>query len=167
MKCPYCGHEDDRVLDTRSQREGDQIRRRRECLKCKERFSTLETIMHVHPLVIKKDGRRETFEKEKILKGIQAACQKRPVSLIQMEYVVDRVAKWVVDRYDKEVPAAMIGYKVMKELRVLDDVAYVRFASVYKKFEDINEFVVLVKDDPSVPETEDQLPFKLTPPPGN
>lgn len=165
MKCPFCGHADDRVLDTRVQKEGDQIRRRRECLQCRERFSTVESILQVHPLVVKKDGRREIFSKEKILRGIQLACQKRPVSLPQMEQAVERVTKWVIDRYDKEVPATMIGYKVMKELRLLDDVAYVRFASVYKKFEDINEFVVLVKDDPSVPETADQLPFQLTPPP--
>jgi transcriptional repressor NrdR len=165
MKCPFCGHADDRVLDTRVQKEGDQIRRRRECLSCRERFSTVESIMQVHPLVVKKDGRRETFNKEKILRGIQLACQKRPVSLPHMEQVVERVTKWVIDRYDKEVPAHMIGYKVMKELRVVDDVAYVRFASVYKKFDDINEFVDLVKDDPSVPETENQLPFTLTSPP--
>src|SRR5205809_738805 len=103
MKCPYCGHQDDRVLDTRIQREGSFIRRRRECLSCKGRFSTQETVMEVFPLVIKKDGRREPYNKEKILHGIQVACQKRPVGLEQMQEVVERVSKWVVDNFDHEV----------------------------------------------------------------
>jgi transcriptional repressor NrdR len=141
MKCPFCGHTEDRVLDTRVGREGDSIRRRRECLKCHSRFTTLETLLQVFPYIIKKDGRREPFSREKVLKGIQAACQKRPVSLAQMEQLVDRVAKWVLSRGEREVTAQAIGQKVIKELRLMDDVAYVRFASVYQTFKDVNEFV--------------------------
>ena len=141
MKCPYCGHLEDRVLDTRAGRDGESIRRRRECLKCHGRFTTMETLLQVYPLIIKKDGRREPFSREKVLKGIQAACQKRPVSLAQMEQIVDRVAKWVISRPDREVTAHLIGQKVVKELRLFDDVAYVRFASVYQTFKDVGEFV--------------------------
>ncbi|MFN7262266.1 MAG: transcriptional regulator NrdR [Pseudobdellovibrionaceae bacterium] len=141
MKCPYCGHNEDRVLDTREHKEGEVIRRRRECLKCKARFSTNETLSLSFPLVIKKDGRREPFSKEKILRGLQAACQKRPVSLSQMESVVDRLSVWVINRGEKEVSARLLGQKLMRELRLLDDVAYVRFASVYRTFKDVQEFV--------------------------
>jgi transcriptional repressor NrdR len=132
---------EDRVLDTRIGRDGESIRRRRECLKCNGRFTTMETLLQVYPLIIKKDGRREPFSKEKVLKGIQAACQKRPVSLAQMEQIVERVAKWVLSRPEREVSAETIGQKVVKELRLLDDVAYVRFASVYQAFKDVDEFV--------------------------
>src|SRR5579872_6547099 len=111
MKCPFCGHLDDRVLDTRIQKEGTFIRRRRECLKCKGRFSTQENVLEVYPLVIKKDGRREPYNKEKILSGIRIACQKRPVSLELMQEVVERVTKWVIDHYDHEVPTKAIGEK--------------------------------------------------------
>ena len=162
MRCPYCGHSNDRVLDTRVQKEGQSIRRRRECLSCKGRFSTEESLIEVFPLVIKKDARREEFSREKILKGVQAACQKRPVSLAQMEQVVDRVSRWVLDRYDREILSQTIGQKVMKELRVLDDVAYVRFASVYKVFKDVDEFVVGLKKENDLSEGES---FELTPPP--
>lgn len=141
MKCPYCGHLEDRVLDTRVGREGDSIRRRRECLKCGGRYTTLETLIQVFPLIVKKDGRREPFSREKVLKGIQAACQKRPVSLAQMEQIVDRVAKWVLSRPEREVTANSVGQKVVMELRLLDDVAYVRFASVYQTFKNLDEFV--------------------------
>ena len=141
MKCPFCGFSEDRVLDTRSGRDGDAIRRRRECLKCNNRFTTIETLVQVLPFIVKKDGRREPFNREKVLKGIQAACQKRPVGLAQMEQLVDRVAKWVLSRPEREVTAQAIGHKVIKELRALDDVAYVRFASVYQTFKDVSEFV--------------------------
>lgn len=141
MKCPYCGHLEDRVLDTRVGRDGDSIRRRRECLKCNGRYTTLETLLLVYPYIIKKDGRREPFSREKVLKGIQAACQKRPVSLAQMEQIVDRVAKWVLSRTEREVTAESIGQKLIKEIRIVDDVAYVRFASVYQTFKDVDEFV--------------------------
>ena len=141
MKCPYCGHLEDRVLDTRVGRDGDSIRRRRECLKCIGRYTTLETLLQVYPFIIKKDGRREPFSREKVLKGIQAACQKRPVSLAQMEQIVDRVAKWLLSRTEREVTAESIGQKLIKEIRIVDDVAYVRFASVYQTFKDVDEFV--------------------------
>jgi transcriptional repressor NrdR len=141
VKCPACGHMEDRVLDTRVGREGDSIRRRRECLKCHGRFTTLETLQQVYPFIVKKDGRREPFNREKVLKGVQAACQKRPVSLAQMEQIVDRVAKWVLSRPSREVTAHEVGQKVVKELRLIDDVAYVRFASVYQTFKDVDEFV--------------------------
>src|ERR1700689_3293143 len=114
MKCPYCGHLDDRVLDTRIQKEGSFIRRRRECLGCRGRFSTQEIVLEVFPLVIKNDGRREPFLKEKILKGIKIACQKRPISIDQMQEVVERVAKWVVDNFDHELKSKYIGEKLMK-----------------------------------------------------
>src|SRR5690349_16708538 len=127
MKCPFCAHNEDRVLDTREQKDGGAIRRRRECLQCKSRFSTIETLSLVFPYVIKKDGRREPFSREKVLKGLEAACQKRPVSLAQIESIVERLSTWIVNRGEKEVPSRLIGQKVMRELRLLDDVAYVRF----------------------------------------
>src|SRR5687768_7089734 len=113
MKCPYCSHQDDRVLDTRVQRDGGLIRRRRECLKCHGRFSTQEMVMEVFPLIIKKDGRREPFSKDKILNGIKIACQKRPVSLEQMQEVVERVSKWVANNFDHEVLSKYIGERLM------------------------------------------------------
>lgn len=145
MKCPFCGHANDRVLDTRVQKDGS-IRRRRECLECKARFTTAETILLAFPFIIKKDGRREPFSKEKILKGLQAACSKRPVSLIQMEAVVERIAAWVINRGESEISSRLIGKKVMAELKQLDDVAYVRFASVYRTFKDVQEFVETLED---------------------
>lgn len=146
MKCPYCGHNEDRVLDTRELKEGDGIRRRRECLACKARFTTLENINLVYPFVVKKDGRREPFNREKIHRGIQAACQKRPISLSQIDTMVDSIASWVLARGEKEIPARLIGHKVMTELKKLDDVAYVRFSSVYRTFKDVQEFVETLED---------------------
>jgi transcriptional repressor NrdR len=158
MKCPYCGHADDRVLDTRVQKDGS-IRRRRECLECKARFSTVETIMLAMPFIIKKDGRREPFNKEKVLKGLQAACQKRPVGLQIIDAVVERISAWVVNRGESEISSRLIGKKVMAELKQLDDVAYIRFASVYRTFKDVQEFVETLEDaelldfvDPSNPQ---------------
>jgi transcriptional repressor NrdR len=145
MKCPFCGHADDRVLDTRVQKDGS-IRRRRECLECKARFSTVETIMIALPYIIKKDGRREPFSKEKILKGLSAATQKRPVSVAQVDAVVERIAAWIVNRGESEVSSRLLGKKVMAELKQLDDVAYVRFASVYRTFKDVQEFVETLED---------------------
>lgn len=145
MKCPFCGHADDRVLDTRVQKDGS-IRRRRECLECKARFSTVETIQLAFPYIIKKDGRREPFSKEKIFKGLQASCSKRPVSLAQLEAVVERIAAWIVNRGENEISSRLIGKKVMAELKQLDDVAYIRFASVYRNFKDVQEFVETLED---------------------
>lgn len=147
MKCPYCGKDEDRVLDTRIQKEGEIIKRRRECLQCKGRFSTIETLMVQFPFIIKKDGRREPYSREKLLRGIQAACQKRPISLAQMETIVEVVTQWVLGRIEKEISSQMVGQRVMQELRKLDNVAYVRFASVYRTFKDVQEFLETLEDD--------------------
>ena len=163
MKCPYCGYSDDRVLDTREQKDGESIRRRRECLECKARFSTVETISLSLPFVIKKDGRREPFAREKILKGLQAACQKRPVSLNQLECIVERITNWIMGRAEREMPSRMIGQKLMMELRLLDDVAYVRFASVYRTFKDVQEFVETLEDQAAFEVYDPQAQLPLTP----
>lgn len=146
MKCPFCSHQDDRVLDTRVQKDGS-IRRRRECLSCKARFTTQETLVIHFPMIIKKDGRREPFSKEKILKGLQAACQKRPVSLPQIESIVERLASWILSRPESEISSHLIGRRVMLELKQVDNVAYVRFASVYRTFRDVQEFLETLEDD--------------------
>lgn len=146
MKCPFCGHSEDRVLDTRVQKDGS-IRRRRECLECKVRFTTAETIVINFPFLVKKDGRREPYSKEKILRGLQAACQKRPVSHTQLEAIVDRISAWVINRGETEISAKIIGLKVMSELKALDDVAYIRFASVYRTFKDVQEFVETLDEE--------------------
>lgn len=147
MKCPYCGVDNDRVLDTRAQNDGGLIRRRRECLACKARFSTVESVMVEYPMIIKKDGRREPFSREKIQRGIQAACQKRPIPLAEIENIVDRIATWLLSRGEKETSAHLIGHKAMLELKKLDGVAYIRFASVYRTFEDVQEFVETLEDE--------------------
>src|SRR6059058_2146472 len=131
MKCPQCGHLEHRVLETRVHRE-EEIRRRRECLNCKLRFTTVETLFTAYPHVIKKDGRREPFSKEKLRRGISICCKKRPVSVAQIESIVNRISRGVQSSPDKELAALKIGQAVVKELKVLDDVAYVRFASVYQ-----------------------------------
>ena len=146
MKCPFCAHSEDKVLDTRVQKDGG-IRRRRECLSCKSRYSTLETVVLSYPFVIKKDGRREPFSKEKLLKGLQAACQKRPVSLAQLDAVVERISSWVITRGENEISAKLIGRRLMAELKQLDDVAYIRFASFYKVFKDVQDFVEKLEGD--------------------
>jgi len=169
MKCPFCGHNDDRVLDTRVQKEGS-IRRRRECLECKARFTTLETLMLNFPMIIKKDGRREPFSKEKIFKGLQASCQKRPVSLAQLEGIVEKISAWVINRGENEVSSRMVGKKVMAELKTLDDVAYVRFASVYRNFKDVQEFVETLEEDEWMDfadSNSSQLPLAIQPFPAN
>lgn len=147
MKCPYCSHTDDKVLETRIQKEGEVIRRRRECLSCGSRFTTVESLVRTYPLVIKKDGRLEEFSKPKLFSGIQAACQKRPVSLAQMEQIVENVTQWSLDLGDKEISTDLIGQKVMVALKSLDDVAYVRFASVYRTFADVQEFVSALENN--------------------
>jgi transcriptional repressor NrdR len=146
MKCPFCGHSEDKVLDTRVQKDGG-IRRRRECLSCKSRYSTHETVMLSYPFIIKKDGRREPYSKEKLVRGMQASCQKRPVSLAQVEAAVERISAWLITRGEGEVSSKVIGRRVMAELKQLDDVAYVRFASVYRTFKDVQEFVEKLEDD--------------------
>ena len=141
MKCPFCGSQDDRVLETRIQKAGECIRRRRECLGCHNRFSTQELLTLELPSVVKKDGRREPFHKQKIQHGIQAACQKRSVPKSRIDAVVDTVAKWALLLGQREIPAAAIGTRVLEELKTIDHVAYVRFASVHQTFSDLDEFV--------------------------
>lgn len=151
MKCPTCGHLEDRVLDTRVQKEGD-IRRRRECLHCKVRFTTVETILIHYPHVAKKDGRREPFHKEKLRRGIQIACKKRPVSIAQIEGIVSKISRSVQNQGEREMESTQIGQYVVEELRKLDHVAFVRFASVYRTFEDIGEFVNSLKTEENISE---------------
>lgn len=146
MKCPFCGHSEDKVLDTRVQKD-DGIRRRRECLSCKSRYSTLETVIVSYPFVIKKDGRREPFNKDKLLRGLSYACNKRPVATASLDAIVERIASWVITRGEGEISARVIGRRVMNELKQLDDVAYVRFASVYKTFKDVQDFVEKLEGD--------------------
>ena len=141
MRCPICNHQEDRVLDTRIQKEGEIIKRRRECLECKHRFTTQETLILNFPTVIKKDGRKESFIKTKISNGIQMACQKRPVPLAHIDQIVEKISQWALEYPEKEIPSQMIGQHIMDELKNTDDVAYIRFASVYRTFTDVKEFV--------------------------
>lgn len=146
MKCPFCSDFDNKVVDSRLSGDSDVIRRRRECLDCGRRFTTYERVEDILPMVIKKDGRREPFERVKILSGIQTACQKRPIGVEALEEIVDRVEKQVQEDGEKEIKSSTIGETVMKELHDLDEVAYVRFASVYRSFRDINEFMDELKE---------------------
>ena len=141
MKCPFCGNVEDKVIDSRISAEGDSIRRRRECLKCQKRFTTHERLEEHPMMVIKKDGRREPFERKKLLSGILKACEKRPVPMDKAEGMVDEVERIIQRNYEKEVSSTAIGEFVMKQLHDLDEVAYVRFASVYRQFKDINQFM--------------------------
>lgn len=146
MKCPFCTDFDNKVVDSRLSGESDVIRRRRECLGCGRRFTTYERVEDILPMVIKKDDRREPFDRNKVLSGIQTACQKRPVPVAVMEEIVERIEKSVQEKGDKEINSSTIGETVMLELNDLDEVAYVRFASVYRSFKDINEFMDELKD---------------------
>ena len=146
MKCPSCSNLENKVIDSRLNKEGNSTRRRRECLSCGERFTTYERIEKTLPFLIKQDGRREEFDREKVLSGVKKACQKRPISIQQMEALVDRVEQYCQERGEKEMSAVVVGEKVVQELYQLDDVAYVRFASVYRSFRDVNEFMVELKD---------------------
>ncbi len=146
MKCPFCGHLESKVLDSRISREMDTIRRRRECLKCQKRFSTAERVEEGLPFVVKKDGRREVFDREKILAGLKRACEKRPISITSIEKIVHRIEYLLLEKGEREIRASEIGEMVMEELRKLDEIAYVRFASVYRQFKDINEFMQELKD---------------------
>jgi transcriptional repressor NrdR len=146
MKCPFCTHDDTRVVDSRLGKEGNNIRRRRECVDCERRFTTYERVEETLPLVIKKDGRREAFDRHKIISGIQRACEKRPVSIATIEKVVDQMEVSLQECGEKEIPASRIGESVMEALQALDEVAYVRFASVYRQFRDINEFMSELTD---------------------
>jgi transcriptional repressor NrdR len=146
MKCPYCGHLGDKVVDSRESKEGEVIRRRRECLDCGKRFTSYERIDEIPYMVVKKDGTRERFERQKLIAGLLKACEKRPVSVAALEAIADRVEASLHDRTEKEISTADIGGFVMQELKKLDKVAYVRFASVYRHFRDIHEFADELKD---------------------
>ena len=145
MKCPFCSLIDDKVIDSRTAREGEVIRRRRECLGCKRRFTTYERIEENLPMVVKKDNRREVFDRMKIMAGLKKACEKRPVSSAELAAAVDRIEKRIQDRGESEMPGRTIGEEVMRELHQLDQVAYVRFASVYREFKDIDQFMETIK----------------------
>lgn len=146
MKCPFCGYKEDKVVDSRATSEDSAIRRRRECLKCGKRFTTYEYIEEVSLMVIKKDGRREPFDRKKVLAGIIRACEKRPISMEKMEDIVVQVERAIQKKSDREVPSSKIGELLMEKLKALDDVAYVRFASVYRQFKDVGQFMVELKD---------------------
>ncbi len=145
MRCPFCGHLESKVVDSRSSKEGDSIRRRRECLKCERRYTTYERIEEVAQMVIKKDGRREQFDRWKIKSGILKAIEKRPVGLEQVEGLIDEVERSLFNSTEHEVSTEVIGAAVMERLKRLDEVAYVRFASVYRQFKDLNEFMEELK----------------------
>jgi transcriptional repressor NrdR len=146
VKCPYCGHMGDKVVDSRESKEGDVIRRRRECLECGRRFTSKERVEEPTYMVIKKDGRREQFQRQKLVAGMLRACEKRPVTVSSLEAIADQVERMLQDRPEKEIATDDIGAFVMTELKRLDKVAYVRFASVYRDFRDIGEFMVELKD---------------------
>ena len=140
MRCPFCSHLESKVTDSRTGAAGDVIRRRRECESCSRRFTTYERLEDVLPLVAKKDGRREAFDRQKLLSGIKRACEKRNIPVEAMDRLTDEIERDLIDAQEKEVPSHAIGEKVMERLRVLDEIAYVRFASVYRSFRDIEEF---------------------------
>ncbi|MFU8855624.1 MAG: transcriptional regulator NrdR [Deferrisomatales bacterium] len=146
MRCPFCGEKEDRVIDSRVSREGDVIRRRRECVGCERRFTTYEKVEEVLPLVVKKDGRREAFDRGKVEAGLKKACQKRPIPAEALERIVDGIEVRLQDEGRKEVPSEEIGEAVMEALRSLDPVAYVRFASVYRQFRGVDEFTDALRD---------------------
>jgi transcriptional repressor NrdR len=145
MTCPFCGHREDRVIDSRESKEGDSIRRRRECVACERRFTTYERCDEVAYMVIKKDGRREKFDRQKVLNGLVRACEKRPVSMGKLAELVDRAESAVLESPDRELPTTLIGELLMDRLRGLDKIAYVRFASVYRDFQDVGEFLSELK----------------------
>ncbi len=140
MKCPFCTHLESKVTDSRVATAGDVIRRRRECEQCTRRFTTYERVEEVLPLVVKKDGRREMFDRQKLLSGLRRACEKRAVPLEKIEETVDAIERDLIDSGEKEIPSPRIGERVMARLRALDEIAYVRFASVYRSFRDLDEF---------------------------
>jgi len=145
MRCPKCGCQEDKVIDSRASREGATIRRRRECTQCTHRFTTYEEVEHEGLMVLKRDGRHEEFSREKLLSGVKKACQKRPVSPQTMESLVDHIVADLTARFEAEVPGDVIGRAVMDGLRDIDEVAYVRFASVYRRFQEATDFVQEVK----------------------
>jgi len=145
VKCPFCDDVEDKVVDSRTAKEGEVIRRRRECLSCKRRYTTYERVEETMPAVVKKDGRREPFDRSKIVSGLKKACEKRPISTATIETVTDRIEKRIQDMGETEIVSTAVGEEVMKELSQLDQVAYVRFASVYREFKDIDQFMDEIK----------------------
>jgi len=141
VKCPFCDELEDKVVDSRMAKEGEVIRRRRECLGCKRRYTTYERVEEILPVVVKKDGRRESFDRTKILAGLKKACEKRPISTATIETVTDRIEKRIQEMGETEIESRIVGEELMKELHHLDQVAYVRFASVYREFKDIDQFM--------------------------
>ncbi len=146
MKCPFCADFDNKVIDSRDSKEGQVIRRRRECLHCGRRFTTYERVEEILPQVVKKDGRREAYDRAKVLAGLQHATRKRPVSAEQIEQIVESVEQKLIEMGEKEVPSSVIGEELMRQLQAIDEVAYVRFASVYRSFKDLGEFMSELKD---------------------
>ncbi|MDP2924324.1 MAG: transcriptional regulator NrdR [Candidatus Omnitrophota bacterium] len=146
MKCPFCSHNEDKVIDSRETSDATAVRRRRECLECGKRFTTYEYVEKTPLMVIKKDGRREPFSREKILSGLRNACQKRPVSMEKLESLASEVETEIQKKFDQEVDSRYVGELVVEKLAKLDDVAYVRFASVYRQFKDINQFMRELRD---------------------
>jgi transcriptional repressor NrdR len=141
VKCPFCDEFEDKVVDSRMAKEGELIRRRRECLGCKRRYTTYERVEEILPMVVKKDGRRESFDRTKILAGLKKACEKRPISTVTIEDVTDRIEKRIQEMGETEIESRIVGEELMRELHQLDQVAYVRFASVYREFKDIDQFM--------------------------
>jgi len=146
MKCPFCSNAENKVIDSRISKDGKAIRRRRECLACGKRFTTYEVVEDILPMIVKKDGRREVFDRMKIRNGVMKACEKRPISMEAMEKIVDNVEQACQEFQGEEIPSTVVGEKVMNELKTLDGVAYVRFASVYRQFRDVGEFIAELKD---------------------
>jgi transcriptional repressor NrdR len=145
MRCPYCGSRKDSVIDSRTARNGTSVRRRRKCTKCRKRFTTYEHVERIPLMVVKKDSRREPFDREKLMKGIMVACEKRPVSVKRIERIVDDIERYVEKNHEREVASREIGELVMRGLHSLDEIAYVRFASVYRQFRDVNQFMKELK----------------------
>jgi transcriptional repressor NrdR len=158
VKCPFCANGENRVIDSRISKDGSAIRRRRECLACEKRFTTYEFVEEVLPVLVKKDGRREPFDRLKIIAGIKKACEKRPISMDAIEAMVDNVEQACQEYQGKEIPSSMVGEKVMKELQRVDGVAYVRFASVYRQFRDVGDFMEELKDLLGVAREEEKQP---------
>jgi transcriptional repressor NrdR len=146
MKCPFCGHAENKVIDSRISKDGKAVRRRRECLGCGKRFTTYEYVEDILPMVVKKDGRREQFDRQKILSGIKKACEKRPISMEAIDKLVENVEQACQEVQAEEISSTLIGEKIMNELKMFDGVAYVRFASVYRQFRDVGEFMSELKD---------------------
>ena len=146
MRCPFCAYLEDKVVDSRESREGDSIRRRRECLRCERRFTSYERIDEIPYMVVKKDGRREPFDRNKVMAGLLRACEKRPIPATKLDSIVNSIEKYVQESPERERPTSKIGEMIMRRLKELDKVAYVRFASVYRHFRDIGEFMTELKD---------------------